>query len=268
MVVLVQRWTDHYRCKNFNFHPTREQLSGSRSAVRKPFWKGASVERFEVTQRACTERVDTRAPTCWPPGLAAIKLIVFSQPSVSRDKGLTKFDKRFEDSCSDPQGPGSRCSSVSSFCTCRLFGYNHVIDRKCIWIGSCTLASLHFEVPKSPLPSVLQMYSCNPFSPPETFGDASNSGLHPSHSQPRYDGRQRLFCVCTFCPNNGVQSQWTAGSASAHSIMTQKFLTWFMYSGACSPFSSCTLITQQKQKWAEPQLASTSVQLNLIKHLM
>ena len=36
-----------------------------------------------------TKRADTRAFTSWPLGVAAFKLFMFDQPSVSRNKGLT-----------------------------------------------------------------------------------------------------------------------------------------------------------------------------------
>ena len=37
-----------------------------------------------------TQRSNIRGFTSWPLGVAAFKLFVFSQPSASRDKGLTQ----------------------------------------------------------------------------------------------------------------------------------------------------------------------------------
>ena len=45
---------------------------------------------FEWHQKADTVRADTRAATTWPLGVAAFKLFVLIQPSVSCDKGWTK----------------------------------------------------------------------------------------------------------------------------------------------------------------------------------
>ena len=53
-----------------------------------------------------TERADTRAFTSWPLGVAAFKLFVFSQPSISRDKGLIKLDKGLESTAATPNGQG------------------------------------------------------------------------------------------------------------------------------------------------------------------
>ena len=46
------------------------------------------------------ERADIPAFTSWPLGVTAFKLFVFSQPPVSRDKGLTMLEKRLDGSAS------------------------------------------------------------------------------------------------------------------------------------------------------------------------
>ena len=45
---------------------------------------------MNITKELDTERVGTGAFTSWPPGVAAIKLLVCSQPLVLHDKDLTK----------------------------------------------------------------------------------------------------------------------------------------------------------------------------------
>ena len=84
------------------------------------------------------ERADTRAPTSCPLGVAAFKLFVFSQPSISCDKilrlgqGLTKEKiRRFSDA-QRPDSIDSRVSALSvyqilCYCSDYSFAFHNVI---------------------------------------------------------------------------------------------------------------------------------------------
>ena len=51
-----------------------------------------SQRREYGTKELDTEKADTRTPANWLFRIAIFKLFLFNQPSVSRDRGLTKFD--------------------------------------------------------------------------------------------------------------------------------------------------------------------------------